>query len=237
MPRIHRIRVADVPYHVTQRGNGRQQVFFDEQDYHVYLDLLSHSSTAAGLRLWAYCLMPNHVHLIVVPSRDTALAQAMCRTNADFARYFNLRKRSCGHVWQARYFSTPLDEAHLWQAMAYVERNPVRARLVAQAEDYPWSSARLRQASTEGGGLLDAAAWKREYSWPRWKAVLETSVVEEAFGQRLQEASRRGRPLGQQSFVDDLEKRCGRKLRALPVGRPRKVLHDNERQLVLADGG
>jgi putative transposase len=90
--------------------------------------------------------MPNHIHLIVVPRRGTSMAQVMGRTNADFARYYNLKKRARGHVWQARYFSTPLDPPHLWQAMAYIERNPVRAHLVAQAEEYAWSSARLRLA-------------------------------------------------------------------------------------------
>jgi putative transposase len=135
MSRIARIVLEDVPYHITQRGNGRQQVFFEDRDYQLYLDLVGRSCQEAGLRIWAYCLMPNHMHLIAVPERETAMAQAMSRSNADYARYYNLRQRTCGHVWQARYFSTPLENAHLWQAMAYVERNPVRARMVARAED------------------------------------------------------------------------------------------------------
>jgi putative transposase len=234
MPRIHRIQVPDVPYHVTQRGNARQQVFFETQDYALYLDLLSRASEAAGLRVWAYCLMPNHVHLLVLPTGENSLAQAMCRTHADFARYFNLRNRACGHVWQARYFSTPLDDAHLWQAMAYVERNPVRASLVPHAEEYAWSSARLRRSGA--AGLVDLAVWERQYDWHRWKKVLETSIAEEAFGQRLQETSRRGRPLGDPAFVQDLERRCGRKLLPLPVGRPKKVLQKDKKQLAFGKG-
>lgn len=97
------------------------------------------------------------------------MAHALGRTHADFARYCNLRKRACGHVWQARYYSTPLDGTHLWQAMAYVERNPVRAHLAAQAEPHAWSSARVRLAGADGAGLVDLTPWRIEYDWPRWK--------------------------------------------------------------------
>lgn len=148
MSRISRIHLEGVPYHLTQRGNARQQVFFEDRDYLLYLDLLKHNCREEHLSIWAYCLMPNHIHIVAVPERNTSMAQAMGRTNADFARYHNLRKRACGHVWQARYHSTPLDSSHLWRAMAYVERNPVRARLAACAEEYQWSSARLRAAGT-----------------------------------------------------------------------------------------
>jgi len=107
MSRIARIVLENIPYHLTQRGNGRQQVFFEPQDYRLYLDLLRNYSEHAHLRLWAYCLMPNHVHLIAVPERPEAMASALGRTHADFARHFNLRRRTCGHVWQARFFSCP----------------------------------------------------------------------------------------------------------------------------------
>jgi putative transposase len=222
MSRIARIVLEGVPYHVTQRGNGRQQVFFEERDYSLYLDLLDTYCQDARLRIWAYCLMPNHVHLIVFPERSTAMAQALGRTHANFARYYNLRKRECGHVWQARYFSTPLEAAHLWRAMAYVERNPVRAGLVGYAEEYAWGSARLRGGYVQNRGLLDLAPWQVEYDWARWREVLKTNIDEEAFGRRLQEASRRGRPFGGERFAEELEAHCGRKLLALPVGRPKK---------------
>jgi putative transposase len=189
MSRIARIVLEGVAYHVTQRGNGRQQVFFEDRDYHLYQDLMRNSCDAAGLRLWAYCLMPNHVHLLVVPERPEAMAKGMARTNAEYARYYNLRNRSCGHVWQARYYSAPLDEGHLWQAMAYIERNPIRARLVERAEEWAWSSAALRKAG--GGGIVDLSVWRVKYDWPRWAEVLRTSVEEEAFGRRLQRRAAR----------------------------------------------
>ena len=238
MSRIARIVIEGIPYHITQRGNARQQVFFEDRDYSLYRDLLQTNCQDVGLEIWAYCLMPNHIHLIAVPERAPAMAQAMGRTNADYARYYNLRNRACGHVWQARYFSTPMDTSHLWQAMAYVERNPVRTHLVAQAEKYPWSSARARlpQVPIENSSLVKLSPWQAEYDWPRWKEALQTSIDEESFGQRLQEASRRGRPLGDEQFIGDLENRCHRRLRPRPVGRPGKLKQENGNQMVLGFG-
>jgi putative transposase len=221
MPRIARVVVEGLPYHITQRGNARQQVFFDDRDYELYLDLLRDQAPRTGLRILAYCLMPNHVHLIAVPERGNAMAAALGRTHADFARHFNLRKRACGHVWQARYFSCPLDEVHLWQAIAYVERNPARARMVERAECFPWSSAPVRLGIAPDRGLVDMERWRAEYTRDQWREVLGTSVTEEAFGRRLHEASRRGRPLGGEEFVDELEHRTGRRLHPSPPGRPR----------------
>ena len=115
------------------------------------------------------------------------MAQAMARINADLARYYNLRKRSCRRVWQARYHSTPLDASHLWRAMAYVERNPVRAHLAACAEEYEWSSARPR--SENRADLLDLTPWQAKHDGPRWQEALRSSIDEEAFGQRLRESA------------------------------------------------
>jgi len=236
MSRIARIVLENIPYHITQRGNRRQQVFFEPRDYRLYLDLLRDHADDAQLRLWAYCLMPNHVHLIAVPQRPEAMASALGRTHADYARHFNLRNRTCGHVWQARFFSCPLDPAHLWRAAAYVERNPSRARLVDHPGEYPWSSAALHSGLAANTGFLDLSAWQAEYTQQRWSAVLETGVEEEAFGRRLQEASRRGRPLGSQEFARTLEHRAGRPLRPLPVGRPRTRRSEEDGQLSLEIG-
>lgn len=221
MARIARIALEGIPYHITQRGNGRQQVFFDDFDYSLYLDWFAEYSADAGLRVWAYCLMPNHVHVIAVPERPESMASVFARTHAGFARYFNLKRRSCGHVWQSRYFSCPLEPSHLWRAVAYVERNPVRAGMVEQADCYRWSSAAARLGSG-GGEFLDLRPWQAEYTSSQWWNVLCSGVDEEAFGRRLQEASRRGRPLGQSWFTGELELRLGRAVQPMPAGRPRK---------------
>jgi putative transposase len=109
MPRVARFVAEGVPHHVTQRGNGRQRVFRCPEDYALYEDLLQRYAKRSGLALWAYCLMPNHIHLICVPEHERSLATALGRTHADFAKHFNIVGRSCGHVWQARFFSCPLD--------------------------------------------------------------------------------------------------------------------------------
>ena len=236
MPRIARIVLAGIPYHITQRGNGRQQVFFDGTDHRLYLDLLRRNAATAGLTIWAYCLMPNHVHLVAVPARADSLSWPLGRTPADYARHFNLRRRSCGHVWQARFFSCPLDNTHLWCAMAYVERNPVRAGIALEAEQYRWSSARAHISGADPDELLDFSEWRREYDPQRWRDVLRASVGEEAFRRQICEASLRGRPLGDAAFVEELESRAGRRLRPLPVGRPRSSGQDGSSQFTLAIG-
>ena len=155
MSRIPRVVLEGIPYHITQRGNGRQQVFFEDRDYLLYLDLLRRHASAAGLSIWAYCLMQNHVHLVATPARARSMAQALGRVHALYAAHFHLRNQSCGHVWQARFFSCPMEAAHLWRAMAYVERNPVRASMVERADAYAWSSAAAHLLNRDSLQLLD----------------------------------------------------------------------------------
>ena len=221
MPRIARVVAEGVPHHVTQRGNARQQVFHCTEDYALYKDLLWRYGAQSGLALWAYCLMPNHIHLICAPASERSLAAALGRTNADYARHFNIIGRSCGHVWQARYYSCPMDWAHCWQAMAYVERNPVRAGLVREAAEYRWSSA-AAHTGLAAEPMLDMRIWGAEYDADRWGEALRTSVEEECIAERVREATLRGRPLGGESFVQSLERTTGRRLHAKSPGRPRK---------------
>jgi putative transposase len=213
MPRIARVAIEGLPYHITQRGNARQTVFSTPEDYRLYLDLLRHHTRDTGLSLWGYCLMPNHVHLIAVPRTTESMARALGRTHAGYAQYFNLRRVTCGHVWQARYYSCPMEDAHLWRALAYVERNPVRAGLVEHASAYPWSSAAAHLSGRDDRALLDLVPWRQRYTAERWAQVLRAGVDEEGLGQRIHEASRRGRPLGSDRFVTELEHRSGRTLR------------------------
>jgi len=204
MPRIARIAVPGVPCHLTQRGNGKQRVFFADADYRIYLDLLRRYSVAHALDIWAYCLMPNHVHLIVVPKRATSMAKALGRTHAEYAKYFNLVRRSCGHVWQARYFSCPLEGAHLGRAMTYVETNPIRAGLVEDSFAYPWSS---HIGTPDPAGIVHPDAWRQEYP----------TIDDDRITDQIRAATRLGRPLGQQAFIEKLEARTGRRLRPNPT--------------------
>ena len=220
MPRIARVVVEGVPYHVTQRGNARQEVFLNDADYRLYLDLLQENARLRDLAVWAYCLMPNHIHLICVPGTKYSLWRALARTHADYARYFNIQRGRCGHLWQARFFSCPLDPSHLWHAMAYVERNPVRAGLTQHPERYPWSSAAAHSNPLSRDALVQLEPWLEQYGHNRWKEVLHSSVSDEAFAERIREASLRGRPLGTESFVRMLEVQTGRRLSPRAPGRP-----------------
>jgi len=222
MSRIARAVLEGIPHHVTQRGNGRQVVFDTLQSRQLYLNLLRIYSERFGLRISAYCLMPNHVHVVAVPAKADSLARALGRTHADYARYLNVCRTSCGHVWQARYFSCPLGDQHHWNAMAYVERNPVRAGLCAAAANYSWSSAQAHVYGRDEDGFLDLDAWRQRYDGSSWKRILDLPSEDEAFRQRLQEATLRGRPFCEPDTLDKFEKSLGRRLRPQPSGRPRK---------------
>ena len=223
MPRIARAVAVGCPHHVTQRGNGRRNVFFSEFDRAVYLDTFFEYAARFSLRVWGYCLMDNHVHFVAVPESERSLARVFGRTHADYARYAHVAHGGCGHLWQARFYSCALDDGHAWAALAYVERNPVRARMVAAAEEYRWSSAAAHCGSESRHSRLDLTEWAQRYNGPHWREALGTSLAEAGMAERIREATRRGSPLGDERFVTRLGQELGRDLRVKPPGRPAKV--------------
>ena len=141
MARLARLVVPGLPHHVTQRGNRRQQTFFNDGDYAAYVELMSEWCREEGVQIWAYCLMPNHVHLIAVPKTENGLRRAVGEAHRRYTRRINFREKWRGYLWQGRFASFIMDEAYLLAAARYVELNPVRAELVPNAEEWPWSSA------------------------------------------------------------------------------------------------
>jgi len=129
MARLARVVAVGVAHHVTQRGNRRQQVFFNDQDYAAYCALLAEGCRAAAVAVWSYCLMPNHVHLILVPSDERGLRAALAEAHRRYSRRVNFREGWRGYLWQGRFASVPMDGAHTLAAARYVELNPVRAGL------------------------------------------------------------------------------------------------------------
>ena len=222
MPRLARIVLPGVPHHITQRGNNRQDVFFVDDDRRVYLDLLGEHAERFGLKVLGYCLMANHVHLIVTPSDEESLAKAVGRTHFRYTQYVNRLHGRSGHLWQNRFYSCALDEVHLWRGMHYTERNPVRAKLVRAAWRYPWSSAAAHTGRDDASGLLDLAQWAQAWKPAKWRDELSDPGDEEGLS-RIRLSTHRGRPLGSDSFLSKLERRVGRRLRPLPVGRPRRA--------------
>lgn len=213
--------IPGCPHHVTQRGNNRQDVFFVDDDRHVYLELLRDGAARFGLEVVAYCLMTNHVHLVAIPHGEDSLAKAVGRTNLKYTQYINRLHSRCGHLWQDRFFSSPLDEQYFWTALAYVERNPVRAKTAPLAWEYPWSSASAHVGQNDPSGLLDLGRWKEMLAGLDWPEALTSPQDEQLVG-RLRRWTNRGCPIGSDSFISKMERLIGRRLRPLPVGRPAK---------------
>ena len=212
MPRNARCVVPGLPSHVTQRGTNRQPVFFSAGDRHTYLRLLGAVLEEAQARVLAYCLMTNHVHLVVTPAADDALAILLRRTHGRYAQYLNARRQRSGHLWQNRFFSCPLSAGRLATALRYVERNPVRAGLAARADDYAWSSAPAHLSGRDRTGVLDMAFWRERGEAAGWRAMLGEG--EDARETRLlRRCTFAGRPFGEEEFVQKIEKRFGRRWR------------------------
>jgi putative transposase len=209
-----RVVAAGVPHHVTQRGNRRQKVFFDDGDYAAYRDLLAESCRAADVAVWAYCLMPNHVHLILVPSDRDGLRAALGEAHRRYTRMVNFRKGWRGYLWQGRFASFPMDEDYLYACARYVELNPVRAGLAARAQDWRWSSARAHLNGKDDGLVKVAPLRKRAKDW---RAFLGEGL-DDAARDALRASERTGRPLGSQGFVRQLEKQLKRTLRRRKPG-------------------
>lgn len=219
MARFARIVVPGIPHHVTQRGVRRMEVFTADTDYWRFLSLLERQAHIHSLDIWAYCLMPNHFHLIAAPARPDGLAKPLAEAQRRYAVEFNQRLRCTGHLWQERYSSSPMDEPHLMAAIRYVLLNPVRAGLVDSPVDWPYSSARGHIMGTRDGLLNPAPAAARIHEW---QAYLDEGQPYERETAALCRLGPVGRPLGSADFVLELERRTGRRLRPNKVGRKRK---------------
>ncbi len=220
MVRLARAVAIGYPHHVTQRGNYRQAVFETDTDYLQYLEWLKEYCEKYGVALWAYCLMTNHVHFICVPERDDSLARTFNSLHMRYSQYMNRRRRINGHLWQGRFYSTILDEAHLYEAVRYVETNPVRSGIVGEAENYRWSSAREHVDGASVGILSRGCYLVSQIT--NWRRYLRERA-DERLRDDIRKCSLAGHPCGDETFIKKLERAFGRPLKALPRGRPRKV--------------
>ncbi|HET6429522.1 MAG TPA: transposase [Phycisphaerae bacterium] len=229
MPRTARVVIPGVPLHVRQRGNRREDVFFRKQDRLLFLRLLARYAPANGLGINAYCLMTNHIHLVVTPGTEDSLAATLRPLNTCYSQHVNCTQGFTGHLWQSRPYSCLLDVPHFWAAVRYVERNPVRAHMIRRAQEYPWSSAAahcgLRPDPLLSGDLEQA---DRVGDCPAWLADED----DERDLAALRTATRTGRPAGDETFVHRLEHLCGKLLRPRPRGRPTKGKADGALQKV-----
>ncbi len=216
MARIARAVVPGIPHHVVQRGNRRLQTFFGDADYLTYVDLVHRLCEEYGVAIWAYCLMPNHVHLVAVPNEEDSLARAIGEAHRRYAQIVNEREGWRGHLWQERFASYVMDERYLCACARYVETNPVRAGLTDSPTDWPWSSAQAHATGKDDAlvtvqPLLEIVA----EPWTEFLAIESEAIDVDTL--RLHE--RTGRPLGSSSFIDTIETRLGRVLRPQRMGR------------------
>lgn len=165
MARMPRLVVPGYPHHVTQRGNRRMKTFFCGEDYRAYLELLAEAKAEAGVAVWAYCLMPNHVHLVVAPERKDNLARLFGCVHRRYSRRINFREHWRGHLWQERFHSFVMDERYLLAAVRYTELNPVRTRLCANPTDWPWSSAGTHLRGRDNTVVSVAPMLERVADW------------------------------------------------------------------------
>jgi len=213
-----RVVIPGIPHHVTQRGVRRMDTFFDDEDYETYLSLLSEWCLSTGVDIWAYCLMPNHVHLIAVPESKESLAHGIGEAHRRYTRYINFKKGWKGYLWQGRFASFPMDENYLLSATRYVELNPVRARLVKSPEDHRWSSAQAH-LSSKNDVLVNVQPMLDRVD--NWVELLASGGKESFDIFRMHE--RTGRPLGREGFVAKLSTLLGRELGKKKPGPKRKV--------------
>jgi putative transposase len=218
MARLARVVIPGIPHHITQRGNRRQPTFFCDEGYTIYLELMSHWCAERDVQIWAYCLMPNHVHLIAVPKTEDGLRLAIGEAHRRYTRHVNFREGWRGHLWQGRFASFVLDETYLLAAARYVELNPVRARLATSPSEYRWSSAKAHLKGKDDVLVKVSPLIKIAGNWRR----LLTSAVSEEDLKQFREHERTGRVLGEEAFQKRLEKKLGRVLRRQKPG-PKRI--------------
>jgi REP-associated tyrosine transposase len=228
MARFARVTAVGIPHHVTQRGNARERVFESDPDRLTYLQLLDSQCQQSGVSVLGFCLMSNHVHLVLIPHRAEALGMALRYAHGRYAAYFNARYATSGHLWQGRYYSCPLDTEHLWAALRYTECNPVRARMVDAPDRYRWSSAAVHcGGSVEAVPLrIDLELWRATWNCSTWREFLDQSGRDQETDQ-LRANTHTGRPLGSPDFVRTLERTLHRTLAAQKGGRPKQQAADS----------
>lgn len=222
MARMPRLVIPHYPHHVTQRGARRQETFFSDADYKTYLDLLATAKDGVGADVWAYCLMPNHVHHVIVPGKEDSLAALFRDAHRRYTRHINFREGWRGHLWQERFHSFVMDERYLMATVRYIELNPVRAGLCRKPQDWPWSSARAHLAGNNDALVSVQPMLARVDDW---SAYLDRATDRKT-ADAIRQHTRTGRPTGNDRFLKQLESMTGRTIRKRKPGPRRADISD-----------
>jgi len=218
VPRIRRGLVDNGVYHVINRGNGRQEIFHKEKDYEAFIHILQEAKERYSVKLYAYCLMPNHYHMAMAPAEGEYLSRCMQWMMTSHVRKYHRHYGGSGHVWQGRYKSFMVQEdSHLQMVMRYIEGNPVRARMTASAKEWKWSSHR-EVAGGRNGGLIDRAPIDLPEEWTRYvdEPLEDTELV------RLRASVNRQSPFGNATWQMKMSRLLGLESTLRKRGRPRK---------------
>jgi len=218
MARLARVVVPDYPHHIIQRGNRRQQTFFNDEDYEAYIALMAEWCDKCGVEIWFYCLMPNHVHLIAVPQSEDGLRRAIGEAHRRYTRRINFREDWRGHLWQGRFSSFVMDNKYLQMAVRYIAMNPVKAGLSKRPEQYRWSSTAAYLTGKEDDLIKRSGLNAKITNWPEFFRQGVDSVLVE----KMRRHEHTGRPLGSDNFVMKLEGILSRMLKPKKAGRPKK---------------
>ena len=219
MARMARAVAPGIPHHVIQRGNRRQQTFFNDTDYHSYLELMAEWCGKYHVDIWAYCLMPNHIHLIAIPKTKDGLNFAIGEAHRRYTRRINFREGWRGHLWQGRFSSFIMDERYLLACTRYIELNPVRTGLVKKPEEWLWSSAEPHMKGKDD--LLVKTKPLSKLVNKSWRKFLTQELPETEIA-LLRKHERTGRPLGADRFIKKLEHILNRSLRPKKPGPKKK---------------
>ena len=219
MARIARAVAPGIPHHIIQRGNRRQQTFFTDGDYQSYLEVMSEWCMKFQVEIWAYCLMPNHIHLIAVPETKDGLNFAIGEAHRRYTRQINFREGWRGHLWQGRFASFIMEEPYLLTCTRYIELNPVRAGLAREPEGWRWSSARAHMKGKDD--ILVKTRPLLEIVSRPWGKFLSSDVQEPEI-ELFRKHERTGRPLGEDPFIKKMESLLDRKLKPQKPGPKKK---------------
>ena len=221
MPRLARIVGVDYPHHIIQRGNNRQTVFFKDEDRSFYLELLKKYSQECSCRIKAYCLMKSHIHILAIPANETSLAKTMQKLSLRYTQYINKKYKRTGRLWECRFHSAVVEkETYLWAVCRYIERNPVRAKIIDHPNEYRWSSAKAN-TSEEIDGIIEPI-WQDLVDRKEYITFLNKIANKDEI-EKIRKYTYCGRPIGTERFLDSLQKDLGLTIKIQPRGRPRKI--------------
>jgi len=218
MPRASRFVIPGYPFHITHRGNNRQEIFHTDEDRRKYLFWFEEAKIIYGMKIISYCLMNNHVHFIAIAEDETSFARTIKIVHMRYAQYFNQKYGRIGHLWQGRFYSCILDNTHLINALRYVERNPVRANLAEKPWGWIWSSAR-EHSGLEKQGIISLDKISSYVSLSSWREFIDIDDRQEDLLE-IRKQTFSSRAWAEDSFKELIEYRYGIQLRYKPKGRP-----------------